>query len=54
VQLPTPDVFVHSTLVAGAAQSPRDGIDIEVRVVDTVQQINGTNRTHQFLYNVQP
>jgi hypothetical protein len=51
VQTPTPGVFVHSTLVAGAAVSPRDGINIEVRVVDTVQN---ADRTHQFLYNVQP
>jgi hypothetical protein len=51
VETPTPGVFVHSTLVAGAAQSPVDDIDIEVRMVDTVQM---ANRTHQFLYNVQP
>jgi hypothetical protein len=51
VQTPTPGVFVHSTLVAGAAKSPRDDIDIEVRTVDTVQN---ADRTHQFLYNVQP
>lgn len=51
VQTPTPGVFVHSTFVAGAAKSPVDNIDIEVRTVDTVQN---ADRTHQFLYNVQP
>jgi hypothetical protein len=51
VQTPTPGVFVHSTLVAGSAMSPRDNISIEVRPVDTVQN---ADRTHQFLYNVQP
>lgn len=51
VELPTPAVFVHSTLVAGAALSPRDNISIEVRPVDTVQM---ADKTHQFLYNVQP
>jgi hypothetical protein len=51
VETPTPGVFVHSTLVAGSAVSPRDGIMIEVRTVDTVQN---ADRMHQFLYNVQP
>lgn len=51
VQTPTPGVFVHSTLVAGAAMSPRDNVAIEVRPVDTVQN---ADRSHQFLYNVQP
>jgi len=51
VQTPTPGVFVHSTLVAGSAMSPRDNVTIEVRPVDTVQN---ADRTHQFLYNVQP
>jgi hypothetical protein len=51
VQTPTPGVFVHSTLVAGSALSPRDNVMIEVRTVDTVQN---ADRTHQFLYNVQP
>jgi hypothetical protein len=51
VETPTPGVFVHSTLVAGSALSPRDGIMIEVRTVDTVQN---ADRMHQFLYNVQP
>jgi hypothetical protein len=53
VQLPHPipsSGVIHSTLVAGAAQSPL-GDPIEVRVVDTVLDSAGN---HQYLYNVQP
>ena len=53
VQTPAPRPatgVVHSTLVAGAAQSPVSGT-IEVRVVDTVENSAGRQ---QFLYNVQP
>jgi hypothetical protein len=42
---------IHSTLVAGSAQSPLSKDPIEVRVVDTVL---GPKGTHQYLYNVQP
>lgn len=42
---------IHSTLVAGSAQSPLAKDPIEVRVVDTVL---GPKGTHQYLYNVQP
>jgi hypothetical protein len=41
---------IHSTIVAGSAQSPISGT-IEVRVVDTVEDAQGN---HQYLYNVQP
>jgi hypothetical protein len=41
---------IHSTIVAGSAQSPVSGT-IEVRVVDTVEDAQGN---HQYLYNVQP
>ena len=41
---------IHSTIVAGSAQSPVSGT-IEVRVVDTVEDNQGN---HQYLYNVQP
>jgi hypothetical protein len=54
VQLPHPvpssGAVIHSTLVAGAAQSPL-GDPIEVRMVDTVLDSAGN---HQYLYNVQP
>jgi hypothetical protein len=53
VQLPHPvpsSGVIHSTLVAGSAQSPL-GDPIEVRVVDTVLDPAGN---HQYLYNVQP
>jgi len=50
VQLPVPNVFVHSTLVALQGQGPTRG-NGEYRVVDTVKQAGGA---HQFLYNVQP
>jgi hypothetical protein len=41
---------IHSTIVAGSADSPVSGT-IEVRVVDTVEDAQGN---HQYLYNVQP
>jgi hypothetical protein len=52
VQLPVPDPFVHSTLVALQGIGPTVGA-AEYRVVDTVKNA-GTNATHQFLFNVQP
>ena len=58
VQLPAPEPqgtgkfpVIHSTLVAGSAQSPSVKDPIEVRVLDTVL---GPKGTHQFIYNVQP
>ncbi len=58
VQLPVPEPqgtgkfpVIHSTLVAGSAQSPLAKDPIEVRLLDTVL---GPKGTHQFLYNVQP
>jgi hypothetical protein len=58
VQLPTPTPkgdgnfpVIHSTLVAGAAQSPQFMDPIEVRVLDTVM---GPKGTFQWIYNVQP
>jgi len=58
VQLPTPTPqgdgkfpVIHSTLVAGSAQSPSAKDPIEVRVLDTVM---GPKGTFQYLYNVQP
>jgi hypothetical protein len=59
VQLPVPDAFVHSTLVALYGDGPTTGIQ-EVRVVDTVKEDkdgfnNDGNGNHfQYLYNVQP
>lgn len=56
VQLPTPDAFVHSTLVAFFGKGPTVG-DAEFRVVDTVKDAKTggfANGKHQFLYNVQP
>jgi hypothetical protein len=53
VQLPTPEAFVHSTLVAFGGEGPTIGA-AEFRVVDTVKNQGGANATHQFLYNVQP
>jgi hypothetical protein len=52
VQLPVPDAFVHSTLVALQGTGPTVGA-AEYRVVDTVKN-SGMNATHQFLFNVQP
>ena len=59
VQLPVPDAFVHSTIVALYGKGPTTG-DQEVRVVDTVKEDldgfnNDGNGNHfQYLYNVQP
>lgn len=59
VQLPVPDAFVHSTIVALYGEGPTTGIQ-EVRVVDTVKEDvdgfnNDGNGSHiQYLYNVQP
>lgn len=56
VQLPVPDAFVHSTLVALSGDGPLHGPS-EFRVVDTVKQAVDTpdvGSQHQFLYNVQP
>jgi hypothetical protein len=58
VKLPTPTPHgegkfpvIHSTLVAGSAQSPLHHDPIEVRVLDTVM---GPKGTFQYIYNVQP
>jgi hypothetical protein len=58
VQLPAPTPqgegafpVIHSTLVAGSAQSPQFEDAIEVRVLDTVL---GPKGTFQYIYNVQP
>jgi len=54
VQQPSPvpeNGVIHSTLVAGAAQSPLAKDPIEVRVLDTVM---GKEGSYQYLYNVQP
>ena len=54
VQLPAPEPaggVIHSTLVAGSAQSPLAKDPIEVRVLDTVL---GGKGMHQWIYNVQP
>jgi hypothetical protein len=56
VQLPVPDEFVHSTLVAFSGKGPTVG-DAEFRLVDTVKdkKTGGfADGKHQFLYNVQP
>ena len=59
VQLPVPDAFVHSTIVALHGVGPTTGIQ-EVRVVDTVKEDkdgfnnDGNGSRVQFLYNVQP
>jgi hypothetical protein len=59
VQLPVPDAFVHSTLVALYGEGPTTGIQ-EVRVVDTVKEDvdgwndDGNGSHFQYLYNVQP
>ena len=42
---------IHSTLVAGSAESPQFKDPIEVRVLDTVM---GPKVTFQYIYNVQP
>ena len=54
VQMPAPEPangVIHSTLVAGSAQSPLAKDPIEVRVLDTVE---GAKGMHQWIYNVQP
>jgi hypothetical protein len=54
VQLPAPEPangVIHSTLVAGSAQSPLAKDPIEVRVLDTVE---GAKGMYQYIYNVQP
>jgi hypothetical protein len=58
VKLPTPTPqgeskfpVIHSTLVAGSAQSPLANDPIEVRLLDTVM---GPKGTFQYIYNVQP
>ncbi|HEX7669255.1 MAG TPA: hypothetical protein VF395_06730 [Polyangiaceae bacterium] len=53
VQLPVPDAFVHSTIVAFSGVGPVNGPS-EFRVVDTVKQAKTDGSHHQFLYNVQP
>lgn len=56
VELPVPDAFVHSTLVALSGVGPRNGAS-EYRVIDTVKQAVDTpdvGSLHQYLYNVQP
>jgi len=56
VQLPTPDAFVHSTMVTFFGKGPTVG-DAEFRVVDTVKDAKTggfAGGKHQFLYNVQP
>ncbi len=56
VQLPVPDAFVHSTLVAFTGDGPTVG-PAEFRVVDTVKDAKTggfADGKHQFLYNVQP
>lgn len=53
VELPVPDAFVHSTLVALSGVGPTFG-ESEYRVVDTVKQSAQDGSMHQFLYNVQP
>ena len=58
VQLPVPEPqgtgkfpVIHSTIVAGSAQSPSEKDPIEVRLLDTVL---GPKGTFQYIYNVQP
>ena len=56
VMLPTPEAFVHSTMVTFFGKGPTVG-DAEFRVVDTVKDAKTggfANGKHQFLYNVQP
>jgi hypothetical protein len=56
VQLPTPEAFVHSTIVTFYGNGPDIG-DAEFRVVDTVKDAKTggfAGGKHQFLYNVQP
>jgi len=58
VKLPSPTPegdgkfpVIHSTIVAGSAQSPLHKDPIEVRVLDKVL---GPKNTYQYIYNVQP
>jgi len=59
VQLPTPvpdgatpkTKVIHSTIVAGSAQSPSSKDPIEVRVLDTIERPDGSQ---SYIYNVQP
>jgi hypothetical protein len=54
VKTPTPvpaEGVIHSTLVAGSAQSPQHKDPIEVRVLDTILN---KNAALSFIYNVQP
>jgi hypothetical protein len=59
VQLPTPvpdgatpkTKVIHSTIVAGSAQSPSSKDPIEVRVLDTIEKPDGGQ---SYIYNVQP
>jgi hypothetical protein len=59
VQLPTPvpdgatpkTKVIHSTIVAGSAQSPLAKDPIEVRVLDTIEKPDGSQ---SYIYNVQP
>ena len=56
VQLPTPDAFVHSTMVTFYGTGPDIGA-AEFRVVDTVKDAKTggfAGGKHQFIYNVQP
>jgi hypothetical protein len=56
VQLPTPDAFVHSTMVTFFGKGPAVG-DAEFRFVDTVKDAKTggfAGGKYQFLYNVQP
>jgi hypothetical protein len=56
VQLPTPEAFVHSTIVTFYGDGPDIG-NAEFRVVDTVKDAKTggfAGGKHQFLYNVQP
>ncbi len=56
VQTPTPEAdagkVIHSTLVAGSAQSPLAKDPIEVRLLDTV--MGSDKGAYQYIYNVQP
>jgi hypothetical protein len=56
VELPVPDAFVHSTLVAFGGEGPTRGAS-EFRFIDTVKQAVDTPDVasrHNFLFNVQP
>jgi hypothetical protein len=56
VELPVPDAFVHSTLVAFGGEGPTRGTS-EFRFIDTVKQAVDTPDVasrHNFLFNVEP